>query len=138
MEVALGELAGVEKINLANANAIAKLIFSREQLRISNKLKQQTLVTKVLSMQIWIPLKIASAPHWSYQLPTCLSSKLSSSVLNSCIPFVTLTFLTIAQSLTANKPACTTTTPTANPYHKIKRIEISIKYALWTLIILIF
>ena len=47
MKVALGELAGVagkEKTNLANANAIAKLIFPREQPRIPNKLKQQTLV----------------------------------------------------------------------------------------------
>ena len=48
MEVALEELAGVageEKTNLANANAITKLIFSRGQLRIPNKLKQQMLVT---------------------------------------------------------------------------------------------
>ena len=48
MEVALGELAGVageEKTNLANANAVAKLIFSGEQPRVPNKLKQQTLVT---------------------------------------------------------------------------------------------
>ena len=48
MEVALGELAGVageEKTNLANANAIAKLILSREQPRIPKKLKQLTLVT---------------------------------------------------------------------------------------------
>ena len=48
MEVALGELAGVagkEKTNFASANTIAKLIFPREQPRVPNKLKQQTLVT---------------------------------------------------------------------------------------------
>ena len=75
-------------------------------------------------MQILNPVaKMTSAPRWSYQLPTCLSSKLSSSVLSSCIPFVTLTFLTIAQSLAADKPACTT--PTATQFRILKELEFS-------------
>ena len=68
---------------------------------------------------------MTSAPRWSYQLPTCLSSKLSSSVLSSCIPFVTLTFLTIAQSLTADKLACTTPTSTATQIRILKELKFS-------------
>ena len=67
--------------------------------------------------------KMTVPPTDSYQLPTCLGSKLSSSVLSSCIPFVTLTFLTIAQSLTADKPHAPPPTPTATQIRKLKELK---------------